>query len=147
MSSAARIRVASTVTGEEIMPVASVDAAVGALSFNRDGKLLAGVIDFPPKQVFVWRSDTGEQTARIVATNADDKRIDNFVVFTENGDREYLRTRSGGTKRLWGVHFTDLKKEACARVHRNLSAEEWGRYVGDAAPHVAVCPGLPVTGP
>ncbi|MDQ3938386.1 MAG: TIR domain-containing protein [Chloroflexota bacterium] len=44
---------------------------------------------------------------------------------------------------LWPLWPELLRKEACRRVHRNLSPSEWSTFMGTQPPH-ETCPGLPV---
>jgi hypothetical protein len=52
-------------------------------------------------------------------------------------DGKYLVT---GNK-AWLLWPDDLVAEACARLTRNLSPEEWRQYLGDE-PYRKTCPGL-----
>ena len=44
--------------------------------------------------------------------------------------------------RLWDVDLQSWLKRACAIANRNLTREEWGRYMGDQ-PYRKTCPDLP----
>jgi hypothetical protein len=46
-----------------------------------------------------------------------------------------------GVARLFQAGTDDLLADACRRLPRNLSGEQWARYVG-ALPWHATCPGL-----
>lgn len=48
-----------------------------------------------------------------------------------------------GTLRLWRDDPGSLLAQACARANRNLSREEWERFVGPAHPYHRTCPNLP----
>ena len=50
-----------------------------------------------------------------------------------------------GTARVWLWRPEDLIAEACARLPRNLTLEEWQRYIGDE-PYRPTCPDLPMPG-
>jgi hypothetical protein len=55
----------------------------------------------------------------------------------------YLATISdSNTVRVWFLRQDDLIEEACRRLSRNLSEEDWRRYVGDDA-YRKTCPKLP----
>ncbi len=52
------------------------------------------------------------------------------VVFSPNG--QYLGSRDQrGKVKLWRLWPDDPVSEACRRVRRNLTDEEWRRYIGD----------------
>lgn len=56
--------------------------------------------------------------------------------------RRFATAGADGTVRLWPVHGDDLTAEACRRVGRNLSDDEWRRHFGDE-PYRETCTGLP----
>ncbi|WP_030154520.1 hypothetical protein [Glycomyces sp. NRRL B-16210] len=41
---------------------------------------------------------------------------------------------------IWTLNSEDLRKRTCDAVGRDLTAEEWQRFVGDAIPYHPVCP-------
>jgi WD40 repeat protein len=46
------------------------------------------------------------------------------------------------TARLWGWRPENLIAETCRRLPRNLTSEEWRKYLGDE-PFRPTCPNLP----
>jgi WD40 repeat protein len=59
-------------------------------------------------------------------------------------DSRWLATASDDhTVRIWALRCDDLIEQACARLTRNLSREEWQKYLGNE-PYSATCPQLPV---
>jgi TIR domain-containing protein/WD40 domain-containing protein len=50
---------------------------------------------------------------------------------------------SGTTLRLWQLTPDDLRKTACSKLKRNLSASEWTTFIGTKRTTLT-CPGLPV---
>jgi WD40 repeat protein len=60
-------------------------------------------------------------------------------------DGRYVATADGaGRARVWLWRTADRKAEACARLVRNLTPDEWAQYIGDE-PYRATCQGLPTT--
>jgi len=40
---------------------------------------------------------------------------------------------------IWNVDITSWQLQACQRINRNLSQEEWNRFVGNT-PYLETCP-------
>jgi hypothetical protein len=60
-----------------------------------------------------------------------------------NADDTRILTRSeDGTARVWPVSDELLREHACTFATRNLTAEEWQRYLPDR-PYELTCPDLP----
>jgi len=49
----------------------------------------------------------------------------------------------GGTLHVWRHDPSSLVAQACARANRNLSRQEWERFVGPSRPYHQTCPHLP----
>ena len=60
-----------------------------------------------------------------------------------NVDESRILTASGdGTARQWYAQMDDLLDAACRHVVRNLTLEEWQRFIGDE-PYRPTCRELP----
>ena len=70
----------------------------------------------------------------------------NAVVFTPDG-QWVVSGSADGTARVWPWRTEDLIEEACRRMPRNLTHEEWNRYIGPEIPYHPTCPNLPVPEP
>jgi WD40 repeat protein len=85
--------------------------------------------------VHVWNYSTGELLTELVG-DGDFKD----VRFAGNG--RYLLTGSRDhTAVLWLWKPEDLREEACRRLNRNLTADEWARHLG-AMPYQKTCPNV-----
>lgn len=103
------------------------------IAFSPDGEYLATSADETAR---VWDVTSGQEVARI--THDQDLQS---IAFSPDG--EYLATASKTiliVQPWWKSE--DLTDEACARLTRNLTVEEWQRYVGDE-PYRKTCPNLP----
>ena len=109
-------------------------AGVSAVAFSLDGKYLAsaGTVDHTAR---VWEVNTGREIARV--THDDSVRT---VMFTQDG-RNLVSASNDFTARVWLLWPDDLISEACSRLTRNLSLDEWRQYLGDE-PYRQTCSNL-----
>jgi WD40 repeat protein len=133
------VSVWESATGQEVawMPH---DHSVWTVAFSPDGRLLASATgrDFGSGAVRVWDIATGEEVVRI-----ENESVIRTVVFSPDG--HCLATGSDdGTVRMWSLRLEDLTAEACARLPRNLTREEWQLYFGEDEPYRPTCPDLPM---
>ena len=130
------VRVWELKTGKEVVRL-NHDSRVNAVAFSGDGENLAtGSSDETAR---VWETSTGKETVKLNY----DSRV-NAVAFSPDG--KYLAT--GSDDKTAQIHFyrsDDLINEACRRLHRNLTAEEWERYMNlDLDQYHKTCNSLPV---
>jgi WD40 repeat protein len=128
------VRVWNAATGQELFQL-SHEGVVWSVAFSPDGQRLA-TADMD-KTAWVWDAATGRELARI---NHESEVWS--VAFSPDGQR--LATASGDTVRVWLWRAEDLIAEACKRLPRNLTHQEWRQYVGEEVPYHATCPNLPV---
>ena len=104
------------------------------VEFSPDGTLLATA----SRDGFarMWRVESGQEVARLPH--------DSWVFDVEfSPDGKLLATASRDrTAVLWTVTPDDLITEACSRLSRNLTFEEWQRFIGDE-PYRPSCDNLP----
>jgi WD40 repeat protein len=65
------------------------------------------------------------------------------VKFSPDGKYIAVSTMEESWLSLWRPE--DMREEACQRVSRNLTQEEWKQYLGDQ-PYLKTCPQLPLPG-
>jgi WD40 repeat protein len=107
------------------------------LVFSKDGgRLMTGSTDGAAR---VWEPLTGREVARLQARSP-------VLAIAMSPDGKYLATGSDdGVVRTWFLRPGDLIGEACSRVTRNLTREEWSQFLPDE-PYAATCPNLPGDG-
>jgi len=113
------------------------DHTVWDVAFSADGKYLATAS--ADKTARVWSSSSSKEVAKL---NHDDWVWG--VAFSADG--KYLATASADkTARVHFLNSQDLINEACSRLRRNLTADEWQRYMNlDLRQYKKTCDNLPV---
>jgi hypothetical protein len=103
------------------------------LAFSPDGTLLATAGQDGTARV--WDLAAGSEVARLTHT-------DNVNLARFSSDGAFLLTASQDrAARVWHVRFADPLAEACVRLDRNLTLEEWRRYLVPE-PYRKTCPGV-----
>jgi WD40 repeat protein len=63
------------------------------------------------------------------------------VAFSPDG-HWLVSADAGGTARRWNLRLGELKRLACEKAGRNLTLEEWQKYLGTEK-YRLTCPDLP----
>jgi WD40 repeat protein len=128
----------TVLTSEEELVRLSHPESVRAMAFSPDGQWLATATGNPPGtgSVYLWKTTTGEK----VAGGTNEYWVTS-VAFSQDG--RWLVTGGGDRlARIWLLQPEHLIAEACARLTRNLTRQEWQQYLGDE-PYRSTCPNLP----
>ncbi|MGD1704598.1 eIF2A-related protein [Dapis sp. BLCC M229] len=110
---------------------------VRAVAFSRNGKTIATAS--ADNTARLWDTNTGKQLATF-----NHQREVRAVAFNHNG--KTLATASNdNTVRIHWVRPKDLIAEACRRLGRNLTAQEWQQYINSSLDtYQRTCDELPV---
>lgn len=132
------VRVVRGAAGGEVVCTLRHERDVLRMVFSPDGQYLATASDHDTARV--WHVATGGEVSRL--THDDPNVVD--VDWSPNG--QYLATASWDhTARVWLWRAADLVGAASSRLGRNLTAEEWEKYLPDE-PYRETIPG-PVARP
>lgn len=105
----------------------SHDAGVTAVAFSPAGGCIATASD---GAAMIWNADTREKLARIPdPMGATDSPTRTAVTF--NHDGTLVATAMGSSGYIWTWRPEDLVAEACRKLSRDLTVEEWPHYLGD----------------
>jgi WD40 repeat protein len=97
------------------------------LAFAPDGLTLASVGD--DGKIVLWDVPTASLLGPPIETDQGQLRQ---VVFTPDGKR-LLTTGTDTGARMWDLDPDSWMRKACALAHRDLTAQEWQRFVGTSA--------------
>jgi WD40 repeat protein len=101
--------------------------------FTPDGsRLLTASAD---GAVRTWKPLTGRETSRM-------QRDSPILSIAVSPDAKYFATGDDeGMVRTWFLRPGDLIAEACSRLTRNLTRDEWSQFIG-SEPYAPTCPNL-----
>ena len=110
---------------------------IGRVRFSTDPDIAATV---SAGRVYLWKLSTGQLLSQIA-----DGGYVRDLQFSPDG-RFLLTGGADGTAAVWLWQTPDLQAEACRRLTRNLTMEEWQQYMG-ALPYEPTCPGFAAVEP
>jgi WD40 repeat protein len=110
---------------QEVKQFAGHRAGVNDIEFSPDGKLLASA--GADKRLFLWILDNPEQLPITMDNN------NGFIwdiAFTP-GSKYLIAACSESEIRVWPTDPSLLAEQICPKLKRNMSLDEWKKYVGD----------------
>jgi WD40 repeat protein len=111
------------------------DKRVNHVIFSDNSQILATIGD--NKQVKLWNINS--QTPKIVFKG---NEIGTSIAFSSD-NKQLAIGGINGTTRLWIFEPQNWLEKACNEVRRNLTQEEWKRFIGDTMPYQKTCPEFP----
>ncbi len=128
-----QVQIWETISGKNLAEMKHF-GTVAAMVFSPNSRTLATASG--DRLVRIWDVTTGEEIGRLVH----DYWV-NAVAYSPDG--RWLATGSADhMARVWFLDQNDLVEEACRRLPRNLTPEEWAQNLGDE-PYRSTCPNLP----
>jgi hypothetical protein len=130
-------------TGERRATLRHEEGAVKEVAFSPEAGHLLTVCD--DGRARVWNIHTGSVEVVVERVNSSNSRMAAFgpggrYFVVENGRQTSMG--EAGTARVVRWWPQDLIEDACRRVVRNLTPEEWAQYVGSEEMK-KTCPNLP----
>jgi len=117
-------------------PLTGHTAGINSVAFSPDGTLL--VSGGEDKTIIVWDVATHQPMGSPLTGHTD---AVNSLVFSLDGKTLYSGSKDGRIL-LWDLDPNSWQARACRIANRNLTQEEWTRYLGEE-PYRKVCPNLP----
>jgi WD40 repeat protein len=129
----------NTETHQSLGPPLKGQDEVMSVAFSPNGKIIAsGGGSNRTGNIILWGIETRQPTGPPLQGFG---LLVRSVTFSPNG--KLLAVANGLDVRLWDVSLDSWMKRACRMANRNLTREEWRRYMGDDVPYRKTCPNLP----
>jgi hypothetical protein len=112
------------------------------LAFSPDGQMIATTRDTPPF-VTLWDAATGEPVGELFLSERNNKE-NTMLALAFGPDGKTLAVANNKEVLLADLDFEAKKARMCRIINRNLTRDEWKKYLGDR-PYEVTCPGMPGT--
>jgi WD40 repeat protein len=115
---------------------------VRSVAFSVDGQTLASSSN--DQTIRLWWEPHQSNAVPTILRAGLGSPTDGFssVAFSSNG-QSLASGSDDGSIRVWNVRTENLADLVCKKVWRNLTLDEWRRFVGEGVPYERTCPNLP----
>lgn len=115
----------STITQSVIRRLRGHTSRINAIEFSHDGNLLASA-SFD-NSIQLWNMNKLDEVPIVMKDNFEAYAWD--ISFSNNDEYLVVGTNNGKVKK-WPVHADQMADEICKHVKRNMTPDEWERFVG-----------------
>jgi WD40 repeat protein len=137
-------------TGHSVLPAEKIKAGCVMLAFSRDGSALAVVNSYDYRSSYdlsLWDAQSLGQSSRVPLLHPpiNISHPPSFMAFTTDGQWVSL-VSEGPEETIWEIYSLDygeLSERVCREYKRNLSLDEWDKFVGPDTPYECTCPSAP----
>ena len=109
-------------------------ARVSAVAFSNNGKRLATASW--DHTIQIWNMEDLDDLPYYLTDNGDSYAWD--LTFSPEDDYLVVGTRDGKIKK-WAINNSSLASQICQYINRNMTKEEWQRYVSDEVEYENTC--------
>lgn len=127
----------SSVTQNIIRKLRGHTSRINAIEFSHDGSLLASA-SFD-NSIQLWNMNKLDEVPIVMKDNFGAYAWD--ISFSNDDDYLVVGTNNGKVKK-WPVHADQMADEICKHVKRNMTQDEWERFVGSRIEYRNTCVSL-----
>jgi WD40 repeat protein len=130
------VKIVNIETGKQVKELSGHKAGVSDIQFSPDGLLLASAgLD---RKLQMWVVDKEEDLPIVM----DNNNGNIWRVRFSKGSDYLLASCNNGEIRIWPTDPKMLAEQICPKLKRNMTPDEWEKYVGNGFPYESTCKSL-----